>query len=291
MSKKQQRRFVRADNSLFPLSLLSGCKEIIKQMLESGADVKSPGTQYALKYLIENERNTELIEFLIRNGIGMNFTDYKQKSPLYYAITYKNMTIYAFLVEKDSQQNPLHKAVYNSNIHKTKHLLRSVSIKLVSKNGWSVFHFAAYNNDVVIMNIIIENAMKSCRNLSQSIVKILKFTDIIYAINTRDKLGWTPLHLASALCKYEVVDFLMRKGVDAHLVDLDGKKPFHFASNKRISSFLFKRSHCAKELIRQESIRTFKNERHSHEDDDFRKEMDNNMKNWQPSVISLIYVT
>lgn len=66
MSKKQQRRFVRADNSLFPLSLLSRCKEIIKQMLESGANVKSPGSQYALKYLVKNERNAELIEVLIK---------------------------------------------------------------------------------------------------------------------------------------------------------------------------------------------------------------------------------
>lgn len=82
----------------------------------------------------------------------------------------------------------------------------------------------------------------------------------------------------------------MRKGVDAHLVDLDGKTPFHSASNKRITSFLFKQSHT-KYMLSKESIKTFKNESHSHEDDDFGTEIHDNMKNWQPSFISLIYVT
>lgn len=129
MSQKTRNRYVRGDKSIFPLSLLSGCKEIIKLMLESGADVKSPGSQYALQHLLNNERNTELMKLLLRNGIGMNFIDYNGKSPICYAITNKNLTIQAFLVEKDSQKNPLHEAVYNSNIHKTKYHLCSLNMR------------------------------------------------------------------------------------------------------------------------------------------------------------------
>ncbi|CAG2232668.1 unnamed protein product [Mytilus edulis] len=183
-------------------------------MVDAGADVNSPGSHYALQMLVLNERNTEVIEFLMRNGIAMNFTDYNRKSPLFYAITYTNLTIHAFLVENDSKQNPLHAAVYNSNIFKTKHLLSSRNIKWVSNNGWSVFHFAAYNNDIAMMDIIFETAM------------------------TRYREGNTLLHAAANIKSddesIESVQMLLERGANPLFYNSNGYMPTDVASKRRV---------------------------------------------------------
>lgn len=290
MSQKTRNRYVRGDKSIFPLSLLSGCKEIIKLMLESGADVKSPGSQYALQHLLNNERNTELIELLIRNGIGMNFIDYNGKSPLFYAITNNNLSIQALLVEKDSQQNPLHEAVYNSNIHKTKYNLCSRNIRFVSNNGWSMFHFAVYNNDIPMMKLIYKTAMKRCNTLYKNISK----TDIVFAVDKRDNMGWTPLHLAIVLCKYEAVDFLIHKITSSHSVYLDVKTSLNMSSNGRITCSLLEKNNQAKQHTRKnikECISPVNDERRTLVDEDVVKEITENMENWEPTLFSLIYVT
>ncbi|CAC5413877.1 unnamed protein product [Mytilus coruscus] len=201
-------------------------------MLERGANVNSLESQYALKRLIINGRDTQLLECLKDNGIGMHFIDYKRKSLLFYAITSKNLQIQTFLVEEDSKQHALHEAVFYSNIENLIDLLSSHDINLVSNNGWSVIHFAAYRNDIAMMEIIFETAMKN--ELS--------------VMDKRDKIGWSPLHLASILSNYEAVDFLMSKGANASSIDNDGKTPLHLSSNEQITGSLLQYNRCSIEM-------------------------------------------
>ncbi|XP_063400264.1 uncharacterized protein LOC134684883 [Mytilus trossulus] len=242
MSRKQQNKYIRSDKSIFSLALLGGCKEIIQSMLEKGANVNSLESQYALKKLVINGRDTKLLECLKYYGIGMHFIDYQRKSLLFYAITSKNLKIQTFLVEEDSQQHALHEAVFYSNTEKLTNLLSSHGINLVSNNGWSVMHFAAYKNDIAMMGIIFETAMKN--ELS--------------VLDKRDKIGWSPLHLASILSNYKAVDFLMSKGANASSIDNDGKTPLHISGNEQITSSLLQYNRCSIEM----STRT---ERHSTE--------------------------
>ncbi|VDI08125.1 Hypothetical predicted protein, partial [Mytilus galloprovincialis] len=248
MSKKQQNRFIRSDRSTFSLALLSGCKEIIKTMIDRGADVNSLESQYALKRLVINGRDLEFFEFLMNNGIKMNFVDSERKSLLFYAIKSKNLTIQTFLVKKDSGLHALHEAIYHSNIENVKAFLSNHSINLVSNNGWSLFHFAAYKNDIAMFEIIFATAMRNK----------------LFAIDKRDKIGWSPLHLASFLSNYEAVNFLMSKGANASLVDRDGKTPVHLSCNERITSSLLKFSVCpAEETTRPEEHSTEGRYRHT----------------------------
>lgn len=247
MTKKQQKKSLRADRSIFSLALLSGCKEIIILMLESGAKVNTSESQYALRKLVIEGRNTTLLECLIQNGMGINFIDYNNKSLLFYAISSKNLNLQTLLIETDSRQNALHNNVFNANIEETNILLVTYNINVVSNYGWSVFHFAAYNNDTNMMEVIFETTMKRCNKIDRNRKKAMKCNNISIAIDRQDSIGWTPLHLAAALSRYEAVDFLIGKGANPLLVDLDGKTPLHFSSNKRITSALLKHKDIANE--------------------------------------------
>ncbi|CAG2232664.1 unnamed protein product [Mytilus edulis] len=228
MTKKQQKKDLRADRSIFSLALLSGCKEIIILMLESGAKINTSESQYALRKLVIDGRNTTLLECLIQNGMGINFIDYNNKSLLFYAISSKNLNLQTLLIETDSRQNALHNNVFNANIEETKILLSTYNLNCVSNYGWSVFHFAAYNNDTNMIELIFKTTMKRCNKIDRNRKTAMKCNDISISIDRQDNIGWTPLHLASALSRYEVVDFLIGKGANPWLVDLDGKTPLHF---------------------------------------------------------------
>lgn len=246
MSKKQQKRYLNADKSFFSVALLSGCKEIIKTMLERDADVNSLESQYALQRLVTTSKNSALVIFVVNNAHDMNLIDYNGKSLLFYAIASKNTEIVKFFVETDARQNSLHEAVYNSNIQNAKDLFSRHNINEISNYGWSVFHFAAYNNDIAMMEMIFEN--EKSKNENENRQKLLNYNCIFLSIDKRDKLGWTPLHLASVLSNYEAVNFLIDKGANASLVDHDGKTPIHFSCNERITGSLLKHTDRVNEL-------------------------------------------
>lgn len=263
LSQKQQEKFLRSDKSYFALALLSGCEEIIIPMIERGADVNSQEGQYALQRLVIIGKTTALLECLMHHRIKLNNIDYNAKTPLFYAITTKNSKIQTFLVERDAMQNEMHEAVYNSNIEKTKDILSSNNINLVTHYGWCVFHFAAYINSTAMMDIIFETAIKSDQNRNTD----RKYNDILLAINKRDKIGWTPLHLASVLSNYEAVNFLMSKGANANLVDLDGKTPLHLSCSERVTCSLLKNKHNAIIPNPKQYTKTSTSNRHQNTDD------------------------
>ena len=53
-----------------------------------------------------------------------------------------------------------------------------------------------------------------------------------HVLNLPDDSGFTPLHLAAARCRTNVVEFLLEKGADVERKSKDGSRPLHLAAQE-----------------------------------------------------------
>ncbi|CAC5413875.1 unnamed protein product [Mytilus coruscus] len=97
-----------------------------------------------------------------------------------------------------------------------------------------------------MMTFIFETTIKGYATSEKSRIKALKCNDLFSAIGKRDKIGWSPLHLASILCNFEAVDFLINKDATDCTGYLDGKTPLHFSCIERLSGSSLQYEHCLK---------------------------------------------
>lgn len=96
-----------------------------------------------------------------------------------------------------------------------------------NKEGQNVFYWAAANQDTEILNNLLE------KNKSSNL------------INKVDKLGRTPLHVASAKNNIEAVKLLLKNNADMNIKDKDGRTPLFYALTSKsyqVASFLLEKN-------------------------------------------------
>jgi hypothetical protein len=98
------------------------------------------------------------------------------------------------------KQNSMHQAVLSRNINEVKHTLNdTININAVDKLGRTPLHYAAFNGDIDIAQLLLENGAN------------------INAVDTSKK--WTPLFFAVFMKYEDMVDLLIKKGADQTMKD------------------------------------------------------------------------
>lgn len=128
----------------------------------------------------------------------------------------------AFLEDNKNKYSINHRFVDDDN--------DTLLLYAISDPGSTTYEYFFKNNaDITLINDEGENIIHSIV-YSGELRRLVQFFDRFnFDINLKSKDGTTPLLLAVILEKYEIFDFLLKKGANVNISDYEGNTPLHSA--------------------------------------------------------------
>jgi ankyrin repeat protein len=234
-------------------------------LLDKGASVEYKGSQGEnLLHKVSNSNNKlDIMCFLIeQKKFDIHQTDNQGNTVLYYASQSGCLPHIQYLlqngakanVENNFGQTSLHALLGSMNhnidglLATTKLLLSNgADLNIPDKNGTTPFAAAFGRRDMSLDLIrgliglggifpdfsektddLLHNA---CKTDNLDLVKFL-VDELNHPIDSRDQQGQTPLHSAICALNPKIVDFLLAKKADLHVLDNEGQTPLHMLGTR-----------------------------------------------------------
>ncbi|KAM3149290.1 hypothetical protein ABEW05_010451 [Botrytis cinerea] len=199
-----------------------GLNEIVKLLLERGADIESKDSKYGqtpLLWAAENGHDT-VVKLLLEKGADIESKDRNGQTPLLLAAINGHDAVVKLLLEKDADieskdsrygRTPLLWAAKNGHDTVVKLLLeKGADIESKDRNGQTPLLLAAINGHDAVVKLLLE-----------------KDADI----ESKDsRYGRTPLSWAAGNGHDAVVKLLLEKGADIESKDRNGQTPLLLAA-------------------------------------------------------------
>ncbi|MBN2723688.1 MAG: ankyrin repeat domain-containing protein [Deltaproteobacteria bacterium] len=215
------------NQSPMTVSLTRGNYEIFKLVIENGGSLKDIKNQKSVMHLAAIGGNIKIISMLYKNGY--RDTDYKDGetggaffsagSGKYKAFKffYKPSISKIINAAKDKSGNTLaHYASEGGNAKIISELKNKISFIIKNNEGETPFFSACKSN------------LKPNLDL---------FSDIPLEINSKNKKGLTPLHVAVIHGNYKAVKWLIKKGANTEIEDNKGKFPGNYCTAECVQDF------------------------------------------------------
>ncbi|MDP1724115.1 MAG: ankyrin repeat domain-containing protein [Alphaproteobacteria bacterium] len=234
-------------------------------LLDKGASVEYKGSQgeNLLHKMVNSNNKLDIIRFLIeQKGFDIHQTDNQGNTVLHYAAQNGYLPHIQYLLQNDAKANvennfgqtPLHALLGSMNYNidgllaTTKLLLSNgADLNAPDKNGTTPFAaaFGKHNMSLDLIRGLIylggafpdfnEKAddllHNACKSDQLELVKFL-VDELNHPIDGRDQEGKTPLHSAICALNLKVVDFLLAKKADSHVLDNEGQTPLHMLGTR-----------------------------------------------------------
>ena len=230
----------------------------LKILKEAGADLNE-SNDYGVTPLMSAcsyNPNSEIFDFLIKNGADLSAHDNHGCDVLMYSMINKNLEITKRLIElgadihskrPENNENLLMMALrHGANLEKIEYLL-SLGIDINEKSSYgftAIYYAASYNPYVEVLDYLIKKGadinhapdyapntnllIAAAENKNVEIIKYL--IDKGLDINARSRTGNTPLLEAASNPNLEVFYSLLRLGADVKAVDYNNNNALLFAS-------------------------------------------------------------
>lgn len=203
------------------------------------AQVKGEEGRTALHIAASKGYLDMLLVLLYKAGTKrVDIRDNNNRTPLFYAVEKKHLSVAQFLVKAGADfrikntegMNLLHAASRRGSIELVKWLVKiGISLNEQDKYGWTALMWAAENdvNHLLMRYLIkkgaytnlLDNEMNICLHWSAisgsfECTRVLVSDSAIADVNTRNKFGETPLHVAAKGDHYHVTQFLLLHGAN-----------------------------------------------------------------------------
>lgn len=213
-----------SDRSLSPLpkAALFGRADIVRLLLEHGADVNAKGDDgsTALTIAIQNDGHIEIVNALLDRGADPNARLRDGRTALILAA--HDPPIVRALLEKGADPS------LSEEIRGETALKRAVNADEID----SVKALLTYGADVNTKDVDGYSALMAAAGRGQAgIVKLLLTKGV--DVDARDKDGWTALMGAAADGNLVIVRALVASGADVNAEDKDRKTPLKLAKEKK----------------------------------------------------------
>lgn len=232
----------RDENGRSPLywAVFNGEKELVKLLVEKGADVNARGGPYRCTplYWAAFYGDIDTAELLIANGADFMARDGDGETPLHYAAWNGQLEMVEFLIEKGADVNardefgsiPLHYAGFARATEVVNLLIaKGADVNARDRRGETPSGIPvgqADGNASVDKGLRIGTKAWSAEGapihnaaINGDFEEVVRLLEDGVKINARDDDGRTPLHLAAVAGHVSIVDALIAKGANINLRD------------------------------------------------------------------------
>jgi ankyrin repeat protein len=223
----------------------------MEKLIKKGIDINlicfSHGT--ALHNAVFN-KNTETINFLLKNKADINIYGSLSYTPLRIATTQGDKEILEILLKypgadiNDPQDALLYTAVQNKVKNIVEFLLsqKGININFVASNGWTPLREAIYRNNSEIVELL----------LSQEEIEVNS------ADSSASSNRWTPLHEAACQNNSKIIKLLLQQNkINVNAVSSTKKTPLHIAvgnSKKEATELLLEKETIDVTLLDEQQL-------------------------------------
>jgi len=214
-----------------------GLLEVVKLLVEKGADLEvyPDETKFykgetplvsACSYSNTDDKNIEVVKYLVENGASMDKNDLSFQSLLTTCIYSKAPKTAQYLLEKGADPNlpnnngqtPLYLAIDKSMGNELiKALLKAGADPDTGSPYYTPLQMAIKKRDIELAQLLIDAG-----------------ADIYYV----NEYGSTLFHTAASINSNKNVDFLLSKGLDINAKNNDGETPLHIAAENGYTSVI-----------------------------------------------------
>ncbi len=229
-------------------------KEMVKLLIENGADVNARDSDYDTPLIKAAQTgNNEIIRALIKAGADVNAADMSGKTALHHLIMSGDMESIALLTEGGANVNaadndgmtPIFGVPVSDGLMEIVEYLisKGAEINIKDGEGTSLLQHTAIMGAGDMVEILKQSEVLTS-DVFDSVVKgnvesVEKLIDEKPALlNSGNPAGFTPLHFASMTGNKTILDMLLKKGADVHLLTKNGQSPLHRASNVEVAQAL-----------------------------------------------------
>ncbi|TYZ62130.1 hypothetical protein PybrP1_005065 [[Pythium] brassicae (nom. inval.)] len=185
--------------SALHLAAAAGDPEVVRALLAAGADVcatlPTPVRASAL-HVACSRGSADVVRLLLRAGADVDVPDGHHASPLLIACMHEQLDVARALLEAGA------------------------NVTHASKDGATPLHFTASVGSASLTRLLLESVRVSACDSTRTVD-----AKVAAVANIRDKLGSTPLHLASITGADAAVALLLQHGACANAADADGLTP------------------------------------------------------------------
>jgi ankyrin repeat protein len=213
------------------VAAMFGRTQIIKILLESGARVDIRNVPEATPLHLAVEKNyPEIVLLLLAGGADINSKDNELSTALHKACLAGNMEMVKLLLSKKALLNeenifkktPLFLAAENGHEQIALLLAQAgADLNINDEYGYSVFQLACIHGLESLARFIVEKSSAKQELLAQKFESCLDWY--------HDYEGYTPLHLASANGRKNIVSFLLERGADMQARTANDHSAFYLA--------------------------------------------------------------
>jgi uncharacterized protein len=258
------------NNTPLIFAAADGNLEIIKLLVEAGANVNTTGSKYVDEWF-EDRRSThaggpfylgtvlnaaiesgslEAVDYLIQSGASLQGLNTNNYTPLEWAVGYGTPEIFSFLLENgasygkgDGDASLVYLASINPTVVEMIQMLAEtgVNINACNEHGSNALTQAAFYRETEVIKMLLEAGVdvNACEGRALimavsfgSAERLQIFVDAGADVNARGGQGRTPLMLAAASGERELVEVLLKAGADVTAVGPEGKSALWMAAEE-----------------------------------------------------------
>lgn len=239
-------------NSPLVYSLAKGYKNISKLLIENGANVN---VRFSLSTLIETAVKYECwetIRYLTSKGAVLTYD---------FLLTLKNCSGpsramilgYPKIDFKNENNTELENAILDNDIKTVQNLIRKKHININTMNdaGYTPFHLAVatknadacgillgFGCEINTTNIFGETPLMACCRDNEMFEVFNIMLERGVQINYQNCAGLTALHVAASFDRNEYVGYLIMKGANKDITDIQSKTPADYSNSPLVKSML-----------------------------------------------------
>lgn len=248
------------------LAAWKGDESEVKRLIKKGADLNSPDDMQgwtplhhsaaAIEGKLENQES--VIKLLLKNGANINAKTMYGETPFELASLHQHLRICKILLNAGQDVNCVYKngntALHHAVVNKIESVVKLLLKKGAKHNaqndfGETPFELASYHQYSHICEILQEKTLELNESLNCAVwncnrKEMERLIEKGADVNSEDKLGQTPLHVAAIKAIESIVRFLLKKGANINARTkfiYGGQTPFELAA-------FYEKSHICKIL-------------------------------------------